>query len=99
MPKLGYRKPNAKPRTVRERAYDATRKKARAERNRKRQAAIKKGRVRVGDGKVINHKSPIKNGLAKAKKGGTTVQSQKQSDKSGSRIRDGKNRVTKPRKK
>ena len=90
MPKLGQTKANAKPRTKRERAYDGSpaRKKARAERNRARAAAMKKGRVVKHDGKVVNHKKTIKrNGVAAAKKGGTTIQSQKASDKSGSRVR------------
>lgn len=94
MPKLGQTKANAKPRTLRERAYDGSpaRKKARAERNKTRAQATKAGRVSKGDGKVVNHKKPIKKGLAAAKSGGTSIQTQKQSDKSGSKVRDGRSK-------
>lgn len=90
MPKLGQTKSNAKARTKRERAYDGSpaRKKARAERNRARNAAKKKGLVKKGDGKVVNHKKPIAtNGAKKAKSGGTTIQSAKKSHASGSKVR------------
>lgn len=92
MPKKGYIKKNAKPRTVRERAYDSTpeRKKARAERNRKRNEALKKGRVKKGDGKVVNHKKKISKGLSKAKNGGTSIHTAKQSSAEGGRTSKGK---------
>ena len=89
MPKKGQTSSNAKPRTKRERAYDATpaRKKARAERNRARREAMKKGTVTKGDGKVVNHKKTIqKVGVKAARKGGTNIQSKKASNKQGAKI-------------
>lgn len=102
MPARGQTKANAKPRTRKERAYDATpaRKKARAERNKQRRKAIREGRASVGDGTVVNHKKSIKkHGLSAAKKGGTNIQSKRASNKQGAKIRNGRNRITKPRKK
>lgn len=64
MAKKGEIKKNAKERTNRDRAYDATpeRKKARAARNKARRAAIRDGKVKKGDGKDVDHKVPLKNG-------------------------------------
>ncbi len=89
MPKKGQTSSNASPRTKRERAYDATpaRKKARAERNRARREAMKKGTVKKGDGKVVNHKKTIqKVGVKAARKGGTNIQSKRASNKQGAKI-------------
>lgn len=91
MPVRGDYKRNAKKRTRREREYDSTpeRKKARAERNRRRRVAAQKGTVRVGDGKVVNHKKSIKkHGLSAAKKGGVSIQTRKASNRQGARIRN-----------
>jgi hypothetical protein len=83
---------NVKERTERDRAYDASpaRRAARAERMKKRRAAEKAGKVKKGDDKVVNHKTPIKKGLKKAATGGTNITSRKTSDKSGSKIRSKK---------
>lgn len=74
MARKGEIKKNAKPRTKRDRAYDATpeRKKARAERNKARRQAERAGKVKKGDGKDVDHKRPIKNG-GKTTKGNTRV--------------------------
>jgi hypothetical protein len=86
MPKKGQFKKGAKKRTLRDRAYDGSsaRKKARAERNRARRKAIREGRAKVGDGTVVDHKTPISKGGGKNSK--TRVQSRKASDKQGGRM-------------
>jgi len=50
MPAKGYRKPNAKPRSVQQRAYNSSpeQKKRRAERNASRAKMLKAGKVRKG---------------------------------------------------
>lgn len=84
MAKKGAIKKNAKPRTVRDRAYDASpaRKKARAERNKARRQAVKKGTAKKGDGKDVDHKKPIRNG-GKTTPGNTRVQSAKKNRSAG----------------
>lgn len=51
-------------------------KKARAARNKSRREAEKDGRVSKGDGKDIDHKTPLRNG-GSSKKSNTRVQSRK----------------------
>lgn len=74
MPRKGDTKKNAKPRTVRDRAYDASpaRKKARAARNKARREAERNGQVRKGDGKDVDHKRPLARG-GSTDKGNTRV--------------------------
>lgn len=69
MPKKGDIKKNAKPRTLRDRAYDASpaRKEARAARNKARREAMRDGKVRKGDGKDVDHKRPLARGGSKSK--------------------------------
>lgn len=57
MPAKGYRKPNAKPRSVRQRKYNSTteQKKRRAARNKIRRSSNASGRTSKGDGKDIDH--------------------------------------------
>ena len=90
MAKKGDTKKNAKARTVRERAYDATpaRKKARVARNKGRRKATREGKVSVGDGKDVDHITPLKkkpNGNNK-----TRVVSAKKNRSAGAKIREGK---------
>ena len=87
MPKKGDIKKNAKKRTVRDRAYDATpaRKKARAERNKARRQAEREGKVKKGDGKDVDHKRPIKNG-GKTTPGNTRVRSAKSNRSAGGKM-------------
>lgn len=87
MAKKGDIKKGAKPRTVRDRAYDATpaRKKARAARNKARRQAMKEGRVRKGDGKDVDHKVPLKNG-GSTNKSNTRVQSAKTNRSAGGKM-------------
>ena len=64
MPVKGDIKKNASKRTVQQRAYDASPavKKKRAMRNKARNDAMKKGQVKKGDGKDIDHKKPLRSG-------------------------------------
>lgn len=57
MPAKGYRKPNAKPRSVQQRAYNSTeeQKKRRAQRNASRAKMLKAGKVRKGQD--VDHKN------------------------------------------
>ena len=59
MPQKGEFKKNAKPESVRKRAYNAQpeQKKRRAERNASRAKMMKEGKVRKGDGKDVDHKN------------------------------------------
>ena len=59
MPAKGQFKKNAKPDSVRQRAYNGTaeQKKNRASRNSARRSAEKAGKVRKGDGKDVDHKN------------------------------------------
>ena len=75
---------------IRKRNYTAerlretpARKKARAARGRARYAKIKAGSVKVGDGKVVNHTTPISKGGTSSK---TNVHSKKASNKEGGRL-------------
>lgn len=87
MAKKGQIKKNAKARTVRDRAYDASpaRKKARAARNKARRQAMKDGKVRKGDGKDVDHKKPLKNG-GSTKKSNTRVVSSKSNRSAGGKM-------------
>ena len=89
MPKKGQIKKNAKPRTVRDRAYDASpaRKKARAARNKARREAVRDGRAKKGDGKDVDHKKPLKNGGSTAKSN-TRVVSAKSNRSAGGKMGD-----------
>lgn len=90
MPRKGDTKANAKERTKKERAYDASpaRKKARAARNKARRKAMREGRVSKGDGKDVDHVTPLKkkpNGNNR-----TRVVSAKKNRSAGARIRESK---------
>ncbi len=63
----------------------AKRKNDRKARGRARYAAIKAGKVKVGDNKVIDHKKPLKSGGSNAKSN-LRVQSKKASHKQGGRM-------------
>jgi hypothetical protein len=78
MAKKGETKSNAKPASVQKRAYNSTdkSKKERAARNKVRRQALKSGAVKKGDGKDIDHKTPLR-------KGGST-------EKSNTRVRSAK---------
>ena len=79
MPKKGETKKNEKPRTKRDRAYDASpaRKKARAARNKARRQAIREGKASKGDGKDVDHKKPLSKGGSNSKKNTRVVSSSK----------------------
>ena len=94
MPAKGQIKKNAKPRTVREREYDASpaRKKARAARNKARRQAIREGKVKKGDkSKDIDHKKPLSKGGSKAKSN-TRVRSAKANRSAGGKMNKGRKR-------
>lgn len=59
MPKRGQFKKNAKPDSVRQRAYNSSpeQKKRRAERNASRRKMEQAGKVRKGDGKDVDHRN------------------------------------------
>ena len=59
MPAKGQLKKNAKPDSVRQRAYNGTaeQKKNRASRNSARRSAAAAGKVKKGDGKDVDHKN------------------------------------------
>jgi 5-methylcytosine-specific restriction endonuclease McrA len=87
MAKKGDIKKNAKPRTLRDRAYDASpaRKKARAARNKARREAVADGRARKGDGKDIDHKKPLSRG-GSTSKANTRVRSAKSNRSAGGKM-------------
>ena len=87
MAKKGEYKKNAKPRTKRDRAYDASpaRKKARAERNKARRQAMKSGSVKKGDGKDVGHKKPLARGGSNSKSN-RKVQSAKSNRSEGGKM-------------
>ena len=72
------RKKNPTKRTKQQREYDASPavKKRRAARNKARRQAIREGRARKGDGKDIDHKTPLRSGGSSAKSN-TRVRSRK----------------------
>lgn len=80
-------KANAKPASKKKRAYNAQpeQKKNRAARNKARRTAIKDGRVSKGDGKDIDHATPLSKGGSKAKSN-TRVKSASANRKSGGAI-------------
>jgi hypothetical protein len=88
MAKKGETKKNAKARTVKERAYDGTeaRKKARASRNKARRKATREGKVSKGDGKDVDHVTPLKNKPKGNNK--TRVVSAKKNRAAGAKIRE-----------
>lgn len=59
MPKKGEYKKNAKPDSIRQRKYNGSeeQKKRRAERNASRALMEKKGKVKKGDGKDVDHRN------------------------------------------
>ena len=68
---------------VRERKTESpARKKARLARNRARYAAVKAGRVKKGDGKVVGHKRALSSGGSN-KRSNTRIESAKRSSKEG----------------
>jgi len=85
------RKPKSQSKVAKERptqyAKDKTpaEKKKRAARNKARNAAIKKGTARKGDGKDIGHKKPLSKG-GSTKLSNTKVQSRKSNRAEGGRI-------------
>jgi len=64
MPVKGDRKANPSKRTLQQREYDSSPevKKKRAMRNKARRQAERDGKVSKGDGKDIDHKTPLRNG-------------------------------------
>ena len=76
MPKKGEMKASASARSKQQRKYNSTAKakKDRAARNKARAQAERDGRVSKGDGKDIDHKTPLRRGGSNAK-GNTRVQS------------------------
>ena len=78
MAKLGERKANAKPASVKKRAYNAKPKSKadRAARNKVRRQALAEGKVTKGDDKHIDHKKPLRNG-GSTSKSNTRVRSAK----------------------
>jgi 5-methylcytosine-specific restriction endonuclease McrA len=69
MPVKGDRKANPSKRTLQQREYDSSPevKKKRAMRNKARRQAERDGRVSKGDGKDIDHKTPLRNGGGNSK--------------------------------
>ena len=69
MPKAGQYKKSAKKDSVRQRKYNSTeeQKKNRASRNKARREAERDGRVSKGDGKDVDHKTPLRKGGSSAK--------------------------------
>lgn len=63
----------------------AERKKHRAKRNKARRELIREGKVKVGDGKVVNHKKPLSKG-GSTSRSNLSVHSDKASDKEGGRL-------------
>ena len=76
MPKKGETKASASARSKQQRKYNSTAKakKDRAARNKARAQAERDGRVSKGDGKDIDHKTPLRRGGSNTK-GNTRVQS------------------------
>ena len=91
MAKKGEIKKNAKARTKRDRAYDATpaRKKARAARNKARRAAMRNGTVKKGDGKDVDHKKPLSKG-GSTSLSNTRVRNAKSNRSAGGKMNKGK---------
>lgn len=83
----GQYKSNAKARSVRQRKYQGSeeQKKNRAARNKTRREAEREGRVRNGDGKDIDHKTPFAHGGSNHKSN-TRVLSKSANRKAGGRI-------------
>ena len=69
MAKLGERKRNAKPESVKKRKFNAKpeQKKNRAARNKARRQAEREGKVRKGDGKDVGHKRGLAEGGSNSK--------------------------------
>lgn len=69
MPSKGETKSTAKKRSVQQRKYNSTpeQKKNRAMRNKARRQALSKGTVKKGDGKDIDHKTPVRSGGTNSK--------------------------------
>lgn len=69
MPKKGETKSNATARSKQQRKYNSTpeQKKKRAMRNKARRQAIAEGKVKKGDSKDIDHKTPLRKGGSNAK--------------------------------
>lgn len=65
------------------------RRKKRAQRNKARRWMKKEGKVKVGDGKVVDHKKPMSSG-GRTTKGNLRIMSQKASNKQGGRIKNKK---------
>lgn len=61
------------------------RRKARAKRNKARRQLMREGKVKVGDGKVVDHKKPLSKG-GSTSRSNLRVQSDKASDRQGGRL-------------
>lgn len=66
-------------------AESPKRRKLRAVRNNARREAIREGKAKVGDGTVVNHKTPLSKGGSNAKSN-REIQSRKASNKEGGRL-------------
>lgn len=85
MPAKGEFKSSTNKNSKRQRAYLRKTVKNRVARNKARRAAIKDGRVSVGDSKAVNHIKPIIKGGSRD--GATNIQSSKASLSQGGRLR------------
>lgn len=61
------------------------RKKARAKRNKARRMLMKEGKVRKGDGKVVDHKKPLSQGGGNGR-GNLRVKDKKSQDRQGGKL-------------
>lgn len=66
-------------------AESPERRKKRAIRNNARREAMREGKVKKGDGKVVNHKKPLSKGGSNAKSN-REIQSRKESDREGGKL-------------
>jgi hypothetical protein len=87
MARKGQYKKTATKDSIRQRKYNSleAQKKNRAARNKARRAGLRKGRVTKGDGKDIDHKTPLSSGGSKSLSN-TRVVSRSKNRKSGGRI-------------
>lgn len=87
MARKGEFKKNANARSVRQREYQSSReqKENRAARNQARKEAMRDGKVRKGDGKHIDHKTPLARGGSKSKSN-TRVLSASANHRAGGKI-------------
>jgi hypothetical protein len=88
MPKAGQFKKNAKPNSVRQRAFNSRpeQKRNRAARNKARREAERAGKVKKGDGKVVGHRKRLGAGGSNST-GNHRIETRKQSTREGGRVR------------